>query len=198
VQALLADRWPRLFRHLRQICARADLADVDRRRNIGQTPSLVLQQVVEEEWIVHAFAGSFPEDTLLWAFDQFCLQGWSIAAEMAAASFWLIRIAVRQLDRANGGATELRYIMRSHLRKEASIHQLQALVAQKTQECLERAIRDSGSGMALPQAMIRMPIRPQTAVPAVEEPEEEVPATVQAQLASSADENPLASPRSMA
>ena len=160
VQALLEQRWPRLLKHLHAICAREDLADVHRRARAlefgVQAPRTELQKVIDEEWLVHGFVGALPVNAMLWAWDQFSLQGWSFAAELAACCFWLVRLEVRRLDHAGAGATELRGVMRTQLRQEEhTLHQLQTLLARSSEQT-----RSSTPGQAVgasPQVMIRVP-----------------------------------------
>jgi hypothetical protein len=115
-----------------------------------------LQKVIDEEWLVHGFVGALPVNAMLWAWDQFALQGWSFAAELAACCFWLVRLEVRRLDHAGAGATELRGVMRTQLRQEEhTLHQLQTLLARSSEQT-----RSSTPGQAVgapPQVMIRVP-----------------------------------------
>ena len=94
-------------------------------------PRKMLETLVEEEWLLHAFVGSLPRAALMWAWDQFALQGWDIAAELAADCLYLMRREVRRLDHTTAGATELRGAMRSTLRMPdvCSLSQLQAMLA---------------------------------------------------------------------
>ena len=153
LQPTLASRWPRLLKHLMAICSRADLADVTRRREGLQPPATVLQRLLDDEWLVHGFVGALPRDALLWAWDQFAMQGWAFASELAACCFWLIRREVRRLDAASAGATELRGAMSAQLAKEATVEELQALVAASSVQK-----REGAGAAASPQVMLRMPL----------------------------------------
>jgi hypothetical protein len=159
-QAILQERWPRLLRHLHSICSRADLADVTRRKQGAQPPAETLQRVVEEEWLTHAFVGALSRNTLMWVWDQFALQGWSLAAEVAACAFWLIRREVRRLDAASAGATELKGAMTAQLRQEGedSLQQLQALLAATSSRTREDVAAKSVASQAKPQVMLRLPM----------------------------------------
>jgi len=148
-------RWPRLLRHLHTICSRDDLADVSRRREVGQAPQTTLNKLIDEEWITHGFVGSLPQDTLLWAWDQFALQGWSISSEMAASALWLIRQEVRRLDHAAAGATELRGVMASELRKQGTLPQMQSLLGSAAHAARKAT---SMSVSKQPQVMVRVPL----------------------------------------
>jgi len=151
----LKNRWPRLYKHLRNICSRADLADVVRRKRGGHPPETTLQHVIDEEWLTHGFVGALPRDTLLWVWDQFALQGWQLASELAACCFYLIRREVRRLDRdANAAATELRVAMCVQLREEAQLEQLQALLAPSSAKAREGV----GVQRLQPQVMLQMPL----------------------------------------
>ena len=120
-------------------------------------PVTTLGRVVEEEWLLHGFVGVVPRETLLWVWDQFALQGWGLAAEIAACCFWLIRREVRRLDRDdNAGVTELRVAMCKELQQAAQLEQLQALVAPASAKVRERAA--GGMGSAQPQVMLKIPI----------------------------------------
>ena len=153
-QLRLRTRWKNLFTHLTNICSRADLADVVQRKQGPLPPRTMLERVVEDEWLVHGFVGALPRESLLWAWDQFALQGWQLAAELAVCCFWLIRHEVRRLDRDdNAGVTELRVAMCVQLQRDAHLEQLQALLAPASAKVRERV------GMhAEPQVMVRIPM----------------------------------------
>ena len=154
-QPLIRDRWPRLYKHLMKICSRADLADVVRRKKGPQPPSTTLQHVVEEEWLTHGFVGALPREALLWAWDQFALQGWALASELAACCFYLIRREVRRLDvDDDAGATELRVAMCVTLQKEGKLEELQALLAPANAKARQKA----GMQNSQPQVQIKIPM----------------------------------------
>lgn len=155
VHAILESRWPRLYKHLKNICSRIDIADVTHRQNGATPPLTTLQRVVEDEWLAHGFVGSLPKKVLLWAWDQFTMQGWQFASELAACCFWLIRREVRGLDAAKAGATELVGAMRFQLHTDAKLEQLQALLAESGERNLEK------NGMprrGLPPPLVMLPI----------------------------------------
>jgi len=161
VQMLIETKWPKLMAHLLSICSRLDLADVNRRREGWRTegvqpPRTTLQGLIDEVWLRAGFVGSLPRDSLLWVWDQLCMQGWEVAAQIAAAGLWLIRREVRRLDHAGAGATELRDAFRSQLRELGQRTELQALVgansASSRQKVAHLLARDGK-----PQVMHRTP-----------------------------------------
>lgn len=158
VVALLEARWPRTLKHLLAICQRDDLADVSRRWEGKRPPRATLERVVDEEWVTHAFVGALPREALLWAWDQFVLQGWHLTAELAAACLYLMRREVRRLDEGSAGATELRGAMQSQLHTDANLAELQALLAAASAETRGRASADGVRHDARPQVMCRVPM----------------------------------------
>lgn len=129
VWPILEKRWPRLLKHLISICQREDLSDLAARQEGKQPPRSTLHKIVVEQWVEHAFVGSLPRDALLFVWDQLTLQGWGLAAEIAAACLYLMRREVRRLDHASAGATELRGAMRAQLFHGFNLSELQALLA---------------------------------------------------------------------
>ena len=116
-------------------------------------PATTLLRIVNEEWLSHAFVGALPREALLWAWDQFAVQGWGhVGAELAASCFYLIRREVRRLDHASAGGTELRGAMRKQLLADATVAELQAMLASRTE-----ATRAQTS-LVQPQVMLRMPL----------------------------------------
>ena len=157
MHSILQSRWPRLLAHLHSICSRVDLSDVSRRRASGQPPKASLQNIVDEEWIEHGFVGALPRKCLLWVWDQFAVQGFHIAAELCACCFWLIRREIRGLDKAFAGATELMGAMRIQLSKDATLDQLQALLA----GAAAKTMQSTGVGLLQqpPEVMLPIPLR---------------------------------------
>ena len=158
VVALLEARWPRTLKHLLAICQRDDLADVSRRWEGKRPPRATLERVVDEEWVTHVFVGALPREALLWAWDQFVLQGWHLAAELAAACLYLMRREIRRLDQGCAGATELRGAMQSQLHTDANLAELQALLAAVSAETRGKASADGVRHDAKPQVMCRVPM----------------------------------------
>ena len=158
VVALLEKRWPRTLTHLVAICQRDDLADVSRRWEGRQPPRTTLERLAVEEWAVHAFVGALPREVLLWAWDQFVLQGWHLAAELAAACFYVMRREVRRLDAGAAGATELRGAMMSQLHRDATLAEMQALLAAASAETRLGVTAEGIKADAPPQVMCGMPL----------------------------------------
>ena len=157
VQAELQANWPRLLKHLHNICEREDLADVHRERAMKPART-VLQQIIEEEWLIHGFAGALASRTLLWVWDQFALQGWELAAKIAACSLWLLRIEIRRLDRVGAGATELRGCIRAQLQNDKSLYELMAMTAGASAQSRERGYSSRTKPSRKPQVMIQLPV----------------------------------------
>jgi hypothetical protein len=156
--SILKSRWPRLLKHLHSICSRVDLSDLSRRRESGQPPKASLEKIMDEEWITHGFVGALPRNALLWVWDQFALQGFHIAADLCACCFWLIRREIRGLDKASAGATELMGAMRTQLSMDATLDELQALLAGAAAKTIQSS--GVGSQQRLPQVMLPMPMLP--------------------------------------
>ena len=116
----------------------------------------IAEKIVDEEWITHGFVGALPRDALLWVWDQFALQGFQIAADLCACCFWLIRREIRGLDKASAGATELMGAMRAQLSKDATLEELQALLAGAAHKTIQSS--GLGSQQQLPQVMLPMPM----------------------------------------
>jgi hypothetical protein len=120
--------------------------------------------VIDEEWLRHGFVGALAKTPLMWAWDQFAMQGWGFASELAAVSLWLIRREIRQLDYSGAGATELRGVLTKQLQVDAKLSELQALLASSAFNAREKAaafLRASGENRdqdGKPDVMIKMPL----------------------------------------
>lgn len=155
VQSRVRELWPRLHAHLHAICTRPDLTK-GRTAVLqgGRGPAAVLDALVKDEWLDHAFVGALSWGVLLWAWDQCALQGWEVLADLCIASLWLIRREVRRLDATGAGVAELRDAMLTRL-QAVSLPEMQALLASIV---AARGVEPPSS--AQPQVMLRLPLEP--------------------------------------
>lgn len=111
-------RWPNTLRHLLDICARTA-------REVAP-PWSVLHMLIDEEWLEHGLVGGMSWPVVLWVWDQCALMGWEALAGIAADCVWLLRRQIRRLDKAGGGAEDLRHLLATGLR-DVTLPSLQAL-----------------------------------------------------------------------